>query len=39
VQKKLIEKVDPNILDVITNQKNFFDQKTFDKFTSILSQY
>jgi hypothetical protein len=39
VQKKLIEKVDPNLLDVITNQKNFFDQKTFDKFTSILSQY
>ena len=39
VQKNILAKVDPNLLDVITPKKNEFSKSIYDRFTKTLTKY
>ena len=39
LQKMILKKIDPNLLDVITPKKNEFDQTVYNKFTKTLLKY
>lgn len=39
LQKMILNKIDPNLLDVITPKKNQFDQTVYEKFTNTLMKY
>ena len=39
LQKMILNKIDPNLLDVITPKKNEFDKSVYDKFTKTLLKY
>ena len=39
IQKNILNKIDPNLLDIITPTKNEFDHAVYDKFTKTLTNY